>query len=127
MIKAKIFDFVLKNWKVLLILILFAVVALKSRYDYHLMQQAYETQNESHRAQIDGLKEIHKQELREKQKLMESHLESIAAIEEDYEDALQMIEEIREDKKGEYRNKFNSDREQLIKDIEQTFGIEYVP
>ncbi len=127
MIKAKILDFALKNWKVLLILLLSAVVALKSRYDYHLMQQAYETQNESHQAQIDGLKEIHKQELREKQKLMESHLESIAAIEEDYEDALQMIEELREDKKGEYRNKFNNDREQLIKDIEQTFGIQYVP
>ena len=33
---------------------------------------------------------------------MESHLESIAAIEEDYEEELQMIEEIREDKKGQY-------------------------
>ena len=38
-----------------------------------------------------------------------------------------MIEELREDKKGEYRSKFNNDREQLIKDIEEKFGIEYVP
>ena len=30
---------------------------------------------------------------------MESHLESIAAIEEDYEDALEMIDELREDKR----------------------------
>ena len=127
MIKAKVFDFILKNWKVLLILILAAVVSLKSRYDYHLMQQAYEAQNESHQAQIEGLKEIHKKEIREKQKLMESHLESIAVIEEDYEDALEMIDELREDKKGKYRNKFNSDREQLIKDIEEKFGIQYVP
>ena len=44
------------------------------------MQKAYQTQLESHQAQIEGLKEIHKQEIREKQKLMESHLESIAAI-----------------------------------------------
>jgi predicted secreted acid phosphatase len=58
---------------------------------------------------------------------MENHLESIAAIEEDYEDALQMIDELRRDKKGEYKNKFNRDREQLIKDIEEKFGIEYVP
>ena len=58
---------------------------------------------------------------------MESHLESIAAIEEDYEDALEMIDQLRADKKGEYKNKFNQDREQLIKDIEQKFGIEYVP
>lgn len=127
MIKAKIFPFVLKNWKVLLILALAAVVSLKSRYDYHLMQQAYETQNESYQAQIDGLKEIHKQEIREKQLLMENHMESIAAIEEEYENALQMIKQLREDKQGQYKNKFNHDREQLIKDIESKFGIQYAP
>ena len=127
MVKAKILDFVLSNWKAILIILLLAVLFLKNQRDYNLMQKAYETQNESHQAQIEGLKEIHKKELREKQKLMESHLESIASIEEDYEDALEMIEELREDKKGKYRNKFNSDREQLIKDIEQKFGIEYVP
>ena len=127
MIKTKILDFVIKNWKVLLILVLAGVIALKSRYDYALMQNAYETQIESHQAQIEGLKNIHKQELREKQKLMESHLESIARIEEDYENALDMIDELREDKKSNYRKKFNSDREQLIKDIENKFGIQYVP
>ena len=50
-----------------------------------------------------------------------------ATIEEDYEDALEMIDQLREDKKGKYRNKFNQDREQLIKDIESKFGIQYVP
>ena len=127
MIKKQILEFALKNWKAILIVLLSLVVTLKSRHDYNLMQKAYETQSDSHDAQIEGLKEIHKQELREKQKLMESHLESIAAIEEDYETALEMIEELREDKKGKYRNKFNSDREELIKDIETKFGIQYVP
>ena len=127
MIKKQLLEFALKNWKGILIVILCLVVAMKSRRDYNLMQKAYETQNESHQAQIEGLKEIHKKEIREKQKLMESHLETIAKIEEDYEEALEMIEQIRENKKGQYRNKFNNDREQLIKDIEQTFGIQYVP
>jgi hypothetical protein len=127
MVKAKILNFALKNWKAILIVLLSAVVALKSKHDYYLMQKAYETQNESYQAQIDGLKEIHKQEIREKQLLMENHMESIAAIEEDYEDALQMIEQLREDKKGEYNNKFNQNREQLIIDIENKFGIQYVP
>ena len=54
-------------------------------------------------------------------------MESIAAIEEDYEAALEMIEQIREDKKSEYRNKFNQNREQLIIDIEKRFGIKYAP
>ena len=127
MIKQKILEFTLKNWKAILIVLLLAVIALKNTRDYRLMQDAYETQLESHEAQIEGLKEIHTQEIREKQKLMEEHMESIAAIEEDYENALEMIQQLREDKKGEYRNKFNQDREQLIKDIESRFGIQYAP
>jgi len=127
MTKTAILEFALKNWKAILIVLLFAVVAMKNQRDYALMQKAYETQNESHQAQIEGLKEIHKQEIRKKQKLMEQHMESIAAIEEDYENALEMIEQLREDKKGEYRNKFNQDREQLIIDIEKRFGIQYAP
>tara|TARA_Y100001963_G_C6605858_1_gene364717 strand:- start:23 stop:406 length:384 start_codon:yes stop_codon:yes gene_type:complete len=127
MIKKQILDFVLKNWKVLLILSLVVVIAMKGRHDYKLMQKAYETQAESHQAQIEGLREIHERQILEKQLLMESHLESLAVIEEDYEQALEMIDQLRRDKKGEYKNKFNHDREQLIKDIEQTFGIQYVP
>ena len=127
MIKHKILDFALKNWKAMLIVLLLAVIALKNSRDYKLMQTAYETQIESHRAQIDGLKEIHKREIQEKQLLMENYMESIAVIEEEYENAVEMIEQLREDKKGKYRSKFNQDREQLIKDIETKFGIQYVP
>ena len=127
MTKKVILEFVLKNWKGILLIILLIVVAMKTRRDYNLMQKAYETQAQSHQAQIEGLKEIHKQEIREKQKLMESHLETIAKIEEDYEEALKMIEQMREDKRSQYRNKFNNDKEQLIKDIEEKFGIQYVP
>lgn len=127
MIKKQLLEFALKNWKAIIIVLLSAVIAMKSRYDYGLMQKAYETQSDSYEAQIEGLKEIHKQEIRKKRKLMEEHMESIAAIEEDYENALEMIEQLREDKKGEYKNKFNQDREQLIIDIENRFGIQYAP
>ena len=127
MIRKQILEFVISHWKEILIVVLAILVVAKTRYDYNLMQKTYKTQIESAQSQIEGLKEIHKQEIKEKQKLMENHMESIAAIEEEYEDALEMIEELREDKKGKYRNKFNSDREELIKDIESKFGIEYVP
>ena len=127
MIKKQVLEFALKHWKVIAIVLLAIVIVLKTRYDYHLMESAYSTMVESNQAQIQGLKEIHKQEIEEKRLLMESYMESIAAIEEDYENALKMIDELREDKKGEYVNKFNKDREQLIRDIETTFGIQYVP
>lgn len=127
MLKQHIVQFVLKNWKAILIVSLLTVVALKNHNDYRLMQKAYETQAASHEAQIVGLKDIHRREIEEKRQVMESYMESIAAIEEDYEKALEMIDQLREDKKGKYRNKFNQDREALIKDIEETFGIQYVP
>jgi len=127
MIRKQILEFVISHWKEILIVVLAILVVAKTRYDYNLMQKTYKTQIESAQSQIEGLKEIHKQEIREKQLLMESHLESIAEIEKDYEDALDMIDELRQDKAGKYRNKFNSDREELIKDIESKFGIEYVP
>ena len=127
MIRKQILEFTVSHWKEILIVVLAIVVVAKTRYDYNLMQKTYKTQIESAQSQIEGLKEIHKQEIREKQLLMESHLESIAEIEKDYEDALDMIDELRQDKAGKYKNKFNSDREELIKDIESKFGIEYVP
>ena len=91
------------------------------------MQIAYETQVESHEAQIEGLKEIHKREIEEKTLLMESFLESIAAIEEEYEMAQEELEILREKKNNEYKRKFRHDKQALIKDIETKFGIEYVP
>jgi hypothetical protein len=127
MIKQKILEFALKNWKAILIVLLLVVIALKNSRDYKLMQTAYETQIESHEAQIDGLKEIHKREIEKKQLLMESFLESIAAIEEEYEKAQEEADSLREKKNNEYKRKFRHDKEALIKDIETKFGIEYVP
>jgi uncharacterized protein HemY len=127
MIKQKILEFALKNWKAILIVLLLVVIALKNSRDYKLMQTAYETQIESHEAQIDGLKEIHKREIEKKQLLMESFLESIAAIEEEYEKAQEELDALREKKNNEYKRKFRHDKEALIKDIETKFGIEYVP
>jgi uncharacterized protein YsxB (DUF464 family) len=127
MIKQKILEFALKNWKAMLIVLLLVVMALKNSRDYKLMQTAYETQIESHEAQIEGLKEIHKREIEEKQLLMESFLESIAAIEEEYEKAQEELAALREKKNKEYKRKFRQDKQALVKDIETKFGIEYVP
>ena len=127
MIKEKVLEFALKNWKAILIVLLLAVIALKNSRDYKLMQTAYETQMESHEAQIEGLKEIHKREIQEKQLLMESFLESIAAIEEEYEKAQEELDILREKKNNEYKRKFRQDKEALINDIETKFGIQYVP
>jgi ribonuclease HI len=91
------------------------------------MQKAYQIQSDSVQAQIEGLKEIHKQEIEKKQLLMESHLESIAAIEQEYEDARKELEDLKLSKTKEYTRKYRDDKQQLIEDIENKFGVEYVP
>ena len=126
MLKQKILEFALKNWKAILIVLLLLVVVLKTRYDYHLMQSAYQTQIESSQAQIEGLKEIHKKEIEEKQLLMESFLTSLANVEEEYERTLKELDKERAKKTREYVRKFSDDKEALVKDIETTLGIEYV-
>jgi len=126
MLKKKILEFALKNWKLIAIALLAAVIVLKTRYDYHLMESAYTTMVESNEAQIEGLKEIHKKEIEEKPLLMESFLESIANIEEDYERTLAELEVERNKKTREYARKFTEDKQGLIKDIETTLGFEYV-
>jgi|TARA_R110002124_G_C8969920_1_gene514951 ribonuclease HI len=127
MIKKQILEFVLKNWKIILIMLLLIAIAMKTRYDYSLMQKAYETQAQSYKAQVEGLKEIHKNEIEQKQLLMESFLESMAVIEEEYKIAQEKLDNLRSEKRNQYSKKFRQDRKQLIKDIETKFGIEYVP
>ena len=126
MLKQKIIELTLKNWKAILIVLLLLVVVLKTRYDYHMMETAYLTQIESSKVQIDGLKEIHREQLEAKTLLMESVMESLANIEEDYEETLAELERERAKKTKEYSRKFSEDKEGLIKDIETTLGIEYV-
>tara|TARA_Y100000034_G_scaffold93563_1_gene113260 strand:+ start:1009 stop:1395 length:387 start_codon:yes stop_codon:yes gene_type:complete len=126
MIKKQILEFVLKNWKAILIVLLLLVVVLKTRYDYHLMETAYQTRIESTEAQIEGLKDIHEQEMHEKQLLMESYLDRLASIEADYEASLRDLDEERERKTREYGRKFSEDKEGLITDIETTLGLKYV-
>ena len=126
MLKQKALELVLKNWKVIAIALLAAVIVLKTRYDYHLMESAYTTMMESSEAQIQGLKEIHKKEIEEKQLLMESFLESMANIEEEYEKTLVELEKERAKKTKEYARKFSEDKKSLIGDIETTLGIDYV-
>lgn len=127
MVKKRIIEYAIKNWKSIAIVLLSLIVVGKTRYDYHLMETTYQTQIDSATAQIEGLKEIHKQEIQAKQILMESYLESLAAIESDFENARAELEATRADKKKEYVNKFKQDKQQLAKDIQEKFGITYAP
>ena len=54
MTKKAILQFVLKNWKAILIVVLSVAFAAKTKHDYNLMQKAYQTQTDSVKAQIES-------------------------------------------------------------------------
>ena len=122
----KVLPFVLKNWKILLILALSLALFLKMRSDYKSMETAYQTRIESSQAQIEGLKVIHETQLREQQLLMESFLESIAAIEEEYENTREELERERNRKIDKIEREWSEHPEGVAEQIEQEFGFEYV-
>ena len=122
----KVLPFVLKNWKILLILALSIALFLKMRSDYKSMETAYQTRIESSQAQIEGLKVIHETQLREQQLLMESFLESIAAIEEEYENTREELVRERGRKIDKIEREWSEHPEGVAEQIVQEFGFEYV-
>ena len=121
----RVLPFAIKHWKILLILALSIALFLKMQSDYRSMETAYQTRIESSQAQIEGLKVIHETQLREQQLLMESFLESIAAIEEEYEKTREELERERNRKINKIEREWSEHPEGVAEQIEQEFGFEY--
>ena len=122
----RVLPFAIKHWKILLILALSIALFLKMQSDYRSMETAYQTRIESSQAQIEGLKVIHETQLREQQLLMESFLESIAAIEEEYEKTREELERERNRKINKIEREWSEHPEGVAEQMEQEFGFEYV-
>ena len=77
----KALPFVIKHWKLILIVALSVALFLKMRADYKSMETAYEARLESSEAQLEGLKEIHKVQMREMEVLMDAMLADLERLE----------------------------------------------
>ena len=122
----KALPFIIKHWKILLILALSLALFLKMQSDYKSMETAYQARIESSQAQIEGLKVIHETQLREQQLLMESFLESMAVIEEEYEDTREELERERDRQIDKIEREWSEHPEGVAEQIEQEFGFEHV-
>jgi hypothetical protein len=126
MIKKQILDFVLKNWKAILIVLLLLVMVLKTRYDYHLMEKAYNTMIDSNKAQLEGLRQLHEEEIEAKERLLNKYISDMNELEQRYDITIQELEKQRTKKQRKYYKKFSQNEKDFIKDIEKILGVEYV-
>ena len=122
-----VIQFLVKNWKGVLITLLSLIVMGKMRYDYKQLESAYETTRQSLQAQISGLQAIHQQQLSELETSLQTYKDAMAQIENDYQRSQDALEGLRNRKRTEYGQQFSQDPEGLSETIMLTYGFDYVP
>ena len=120
------YRFIIKHWKVLLILALSVALFLKMRADYRAMETAYEARIQSSEAQLEGLKEIHKVQMREMEVLMDALLEDLEVIEEERDRARERLEQRTEERIEEIEREWADHPQGVAEQIKKEFGFEYV-
>ena len=129
----KVLDIAKKNWKEITIIILLLTVIGKMRYDYRQLENAYEASQQSLQNQIDGLQEIHAEELEKKEHALRTYRDALDLLEKQYEQDSAEVEVVVEERIVEIettidnRRQFTENREELAEQITETFGFQYVP
>ena len=122
-----IVQFLLKNWKSILIALLSLTVVGKMRYDYKQMQAAYEASEQSLQAQLAGLKEIHKKQMVDMENSLQIYKDTIEQVERDYQESQEELLEVIESRREEFGRQFSEDPEELSETIMLMYGFDYVP
>ena len=121
-----VFKFVIKYWKEILTAALLLAVIGKFRYDHKQLQLAYETSQQSLEEQIAGLKDIHHRELQRRDEALQDYRDALAQLERNYLESQLELEGQKRETRRQHVDDFTGDREQLIIDIEETFGFTHV-
>ena len=122
----KVLPFVIKHWKVLLIIALSLALFWKMRADYKAMETAYEARIQSSEAQIEGLKEIHRVQMKEMEVLMDALLADLERIEAERDRAREELDERHQERIDEIERQWSDHPEGVAEQIKKEFGFEYV-
>tara|TARA_R100001079_G_scaffold106671_1_gene74984 strand:- start:626 stop:1027 length:402 start_codon:yes stop_codon:yes gene_type:complete len=125
--KSKILDFVVNHWREIALVILALTIFAKMRYDYRQLEMAYEASERSLQEQIEGLQEIHKNEIDQREKALKDYRKMMEELELKLLERQREIEEGREEARERHIYEFTHDKESLAKFLEEEFGIVYVP
>jgi len=122
-----VIQFLVKNWKGVLIALLSLVVMGKMRFDYKQMQAAYEASEQSLQAQLAGLQEIHKKQMADMENSLRVYKDTLDQVERDYQESQDELLEVIESRREEFGRQFSEDPEELSETIMFMYGFDYVP
>jgi len=129
----KVLGLAKKNWKEITIIILLLAVISKMRYDYKQLENTYQVSQQSLQTQIDGLQDIHAEELERKEQALRTYREALDLLEREYEQDRAKVEVVVEERIVEIettidnRRQFTENKEELAEQVTDTFGFQYVP
>ena len=123
---AKVLQFGLKNWREIIVVACLSLVAIKTQLDYRALNKAYEISRQEMELQIDSLREIHAEEIRQREEAIESYRSAMEEIEQNYLASVAELEEQREKNRVERIRQFSQDREALSDEIINAYGFELV-
>ena len=125
-VKKAALQFFLKHWKEILLVMLSAVIFFKMQSDMNELQKAYETAKQSYEQQIEGLQDIHEEELRARQEALEKYEQELERIQEEYAQDLEQIERDARRNQQELEDNHAEAPQEVIDEIINQFGFEYV-
>lgn len=126
MINQKLLQFALKNWRELTVIFCLSLVAIKTQMDYRALNKAYETSRQEMELQINSLRDIHNEELRQREEALQSYRDTLDRIQQNYLESQADLEQQRETKTIEHVRQFSQNKEALGNEIIDAYGFEFV-
>jgi Skp family chaperone for outer membrane proteins len=125
-IKQKILEFALKNWKEILIIFSLSLVVLKTHMDYRALNKAYEASKQEMQLQFNSLRDIHAEEIKQREEALQTYRDTIDSLQEDYTIAQEELKEEKQKRTRDYTRKYSQDKEGLANEIINAYGFELV-
>ena len=119
-------EYVKRNWKELLIVVLLSFFYIKGRMDYNSLFNMHQETVAGYETRIEQLNLAHEERLRQKDEAIKQYIQRVEDIRNEYDAQKEQIINRRETEKEEIKQILQEKPKELITDIESRFGFEYV-
>jgi hypothetical protein len=119
-------DYVKRNWKELLIVVLLSFFYIKGRMDYNSLFNLHQETVAGFETRIEELNKAHEERLRKKDEAIEEYIQRVETIRNEYDAQKGQIEVQRETQEEQIRQILEEKPEELITSIESRFNFIYV-
>jgi pyruvate/2-oxoacid:ferredoxin oxidoreductase beta subunit len=117
--------FLVKNWQgvgLVVMLVLFFV----TKNDYASLKKSMEVMSTSYEQQLAALEELHKKEIAAREAAIIEYERELLNLSEKYDDAVEDLKRGKEEDIKEFIRDFEEQPAELAREIEETFGFDYV-